>query len=240
MSLKVYEQIKNISDLTVSEERNLFHILSPFYLDPTDLLERELAKNDSIYLLKDEKEEIVAFFMVGWKKYQSLEKNMDLVYLGLSCVSIKFQDNGFASRLYYKFTCDAFNFEVQNKVKILLYGTTATPVVLKTLPKIWDNVYPELDGTYSNEAKYAVELVKKFSGLGEFSGEHPFVLKGVAKGTKYSMFEESRLKELELRNGIDTFKVLNIDEKLGDRLLIICSVPGKQKIDLLSKKLATY
>lgn len=105
------------------------------------------------------------------------------------------------------------------------------------LPKIYDNIQPDLDGNYNKKIKEVIENIKKVGGLDEFSSNHPYVLKGATASTKYSTNEKVRQKEFVFNNNINTFEKLNIDESNGDRLLIICEIPSKSKLDNLKLKL---
>lgn len=235
--MELIKETKLINELTSAEIKNIFLLTKPYYLDSSSVVKRELKHNNVIYLLKNDSSVIVAFFMVVWEKMILLSEEREVVYLGLSCASQDNQEDRFASKVYYNFTIDAYNHQQQNNTKLILYGTTATPVVLLTLPKIWDNVKPGLDGSYSQVDLELIECLKIASGLNKFSADHPFVLKRVAVNTRYSIRETQRLKEFEQRNDLTIFENLNINEADGDRLLITCNIPDKEKIEALEIKL---
>lgn len=235
--MEIIKETKQIKELANSEIEEIFLLTNPYYFDSSSVVERELKHNNIIYLLKDSFGGILSFFMVAWEKHQIQSLERDVVYLGLSCASQNNQGKKFASRVYYNFTVDAYNYQQKNSSKLILYGTTATPVVLLTLSKIWDNVKPGLDGNYNQNDEEIIESIKKSSGLDKFSSDHPFVLKGVATNTKYSLTEQARLKKFEIKNNIKLFEKLNINESNGDRLLITCNVPDKAKLDILKSKL---
>ena len=235
--IKTIQETKKIEHLTDAEIAGIFHLTKPFYIDSSNVVARELKHNDTIYLLKDNSSTIVSFFMVNWEKHTIQQRDKDVVYLGLSCAAQNHQEKHLASKVYYHFTKDAFSYEEETGEKLMLYGTTATPVVLLTLSKIWDDVKPETDGSYSHSDKVLIEDIKRSSGLDKFSSDHPFVLKGIATDTKYAVAEETRLKEFQIKHSIKIFKTLKINEANGDRLLITCKVPGKTKLDILRTKL---
>lgn len=235
--MEIIKETRQIKELTNSEIEEIFLLTKPYYVDCLNIVERELNHNNTIYILKDSFGGILSFFMVAWEKHKIQSVERDVVYLGLSCASQSNQEKKFASRVYYNFTVDAYNYQQKNSNKLVLYGTTATPVVLLTLSKIWDNVKPDLDGNYNQNDKEIIESIKKSSGLDKFSTEHPFVLKGIATNTKYATTEQARLKEFEIKNNIKIFEKLNINEAIGDRLLITCNVPDKSKLDIIKSKL---
>ncbi|MGB3796465.1 MAG: hypothetical protein WA957_09205 [Alteraurantiacibacter sp.] len=175
--------------------------------------------------------------MVSWNERVGALKNKKVVYLGLSCVSEQYARTKSASRLYYQFTQDAYAYEQFHSTKLILYGTTATPIILTALPKIWDNVWPSPDGTYSESSAETIEAIKRVKGLDRYAGAHPFVLKSYAADTRYSLAEKQRQNELCKKIGIRTFEYLDLQEENGDRLLVLCEVPAMETIHLLRKKL---
>ena len=229
-------QVKEVKDLTADELRQITTILQPYYLDATELLARELEHNTHVYFVSAENT-IQTFFMVSWNEDEVALKNYKLVYLGLSCTDIHATDKKLASSTYLHFSIDGYNYEQQHNTKLLLYGTTATPLILTTLPKVWDRVKPALDGSYDTEDKSLITMIRKHLRQDALSDEHPFVLKNYAKNTQYSAPEKARLAQIEDKFQIDTFKQLNICEQKGDRLLIMCKIPQLSKIAHLKKQI---
>ena len=235
--MEIIKETKSLIELTQIEIDKIFDLMKPYYVNPSALIERDLNHCTDIYFLKDKNENLLSFFMVGWEKHIINSEERDVVFLGLSCANDNYNERRFASKVYYYFTQDAFDFEQNRNTKLILYGTTATPVVLLTLEKIWANVKPNLFGEYEDFDKIVIEAIKKKSGFDKYSTNHPFVLKGIAVNTKYSQKEEERLNEVIRKNNIEIFKTLNIDESNGDRLLITCNIPDKAKLDRLKSKL---
>jgi hypothetical protein len=60
----------------------------------------------------------------------------------------------------------------------------------------------------------------KYPGIPQHT--NPFVLKGVAVGTRYSPAEYGRIMMLTEKHDFRLFKNLGIDEREGDRLLVLC------------------
>lgn len=235
--MKVIEETKQIKELTDSEITNIFVLAQAYYVEPTSVVDSELKRNNMIYLLKDSCNNILCFFMVAWHKFKIHSEERDIVYMGLTCTSQNHQEKKFSSRLLYNFTVDAYNYQQKNNQKLLLYAKVASPIILLMLPKIYDNIQPDLDGNYNKKDKEVIESIKKAGGLDEFSSNHPYVLKGATANTKYSTNEKVRQKEFVFNSDINTFEKLNIDESNGDRLLIICEIPSKSKLDSLKLKL---
>ena len=120
---------------------------------------------------------------------------------------------------------------------VLLFGTTATPVILLTLPKIWDNVEPNLDGSYSNYGEKIIRQIQKKLDLEKFSIDHPYVLKKIAFKTRYAETERRRFKDICKKFDLRTFEILDIDETQGDRMMILCNLPTENKFQELKRKL---
>lgn len=221
---------KKIADLTIGEKLEIYQLAEPYYLNPKKIVFDELFANEDIYLAKYAKR-IVAYFMV---KFDLTDSDFSTVYLGLSCSSEEVRK--IASYLYINFTTDAQNIESQIGRKLVLYGTTATPIVLYTLPKIWDNVRPDLYGNYKpNDYEIIMKIKKSKWGIKQISGAHPFVLKGVAEA-RYSDKEISRINQFSKTQNFTLFEELGIKESEGDRLLVLCSIPEGEKLEKLRAK----
>ena len=128
--METIKETKQIRELTNSEIEEIFSLTKPYYFDCSNVVERELKHNNYIYLLKNTFGGILSFFMVAWEKHKIQSVERDVVYLGLSCASQNNQEKKLASKVYYNFTVDAFNYQQKNSNKLVLYGTTVTPVVL--------------------------------------------------------------------------------------------------------------
>lgn len=220
---------KNISELTQREKDEILCIVNPYYSNPQTIVLQELKNNNIIYLSKSLDNCLTSFFMVRF------EKDLNSVYLGLSCASKENNTPNSASKLYAIFTLDCYKYQSETNVKLILYGTTATPIVFTTLPKIWDDVKPGIHGEYTAQDKAVIEEIKTNWGYAPYSTSHPFVLKGIAKA-RYSEQEKQRLRAFEEKNNLNTFKLLNINEEEGDRLLITCRVPTEERIMELKRK----
>lgn len=224
---------KEISQLNSRERSQIFELIEPYYATPLTLLRKELELNNKIYIFKDDTQGIVAFFMTGWKQVFLLNEEYTAIYLGLSCVKNNQIQKKLGSKLYYYFTEEALHLKKKNTI---LFGTTATPVILLTLPKIWKNVQPTLNGDFTDREKVLVRELKKLYGMDSYSTKHPFVLKRYSH-TRYSLPEKLRLEDMTVQKGITTFQKLNIKETEGDRLIITCRLPSKSDFVKLHNKI---
>ncbi|TBW28242.1 hypothetical protein [Gramella sp. KN1008] len=175
--------------------------------------------------------------MTGWSEMSSEKEERVIIYLGLSCVNNQYKENKLGSKLYYTFTKEALQLQSNYSNPILLFGTTATPVILLTLPKIWDKVEPNLDGSYSKHGEKIIRQIQKELDLEKFSTYHPYVLKKIAVKTRYADFERRRFKDICKKFDLRTFEILDIDETQGDRMMILCNLPSEIKFQELERKL---
>ena len=227
----------SIADLSKRDLEEITSLLNYYYEESTGLLLSELKKNNRVYYYRKTGENIEAFFMTGWSEVSIHNEKRISIYLGLSCVNNQYKERKLGSKLYYEFTKEAL--ELQSKIsdKVLLYGTTATPVVLLTLPKIWDNVEPNQDGSYSNHGEKIIRRIQKELDLDKFSTGHPYVLKKIAFKTRYAESERIRFKDISEKFDLRTFEILDIDETQGDRMMILCNLPSEIKFQKLERKL---
>ncbi len=217
------QKIKNFSsDGKLREE--IFSLVQPSYIDPTSLIEREFANNDTIYLIRDETNQLVAFFMTGDDNFDGI----NLTYMGLSAVRHEYKNSGVGKQVYLAQLEDSLILQKELKSNIICWATTATPSVYFSVYRIWEYVNPDNDFKYSDEAFHiAKKICQKHKYT--FKDENPFVLKNVAKKTNYSIIEKQRISEFNLKKGFKLFDEFDIDEKQGDRLLMIFKLPSWDK-----------
>lgn len=227
---------KPIAELSSKDKQKLLELLEPYYEQPQTLLERELSRNDVIYL-EYHKQTLLSFFMVAWERHLLQGDLRDVVYLGLSCTNINYRKSRNASRVYYYFTREASEWERNRGQNLILYGTTATPLMLLTVPKIWAKMRPFPDGSYSQSDGALVDSLKRSIGVDRYSDKHPFVLRKQAEATLYASAEKARQQAIVEKFNLVTFESLRINEAEGDRLLMTCRVPTLQKVQALKKKL---
>lgn len=218
---------KSIDKVSETELSQIKSILKPFYTDIGSLVVRELELNNYVYLYQDKASQILGFFMVNFPQVNNLGHNF--IYLGLSCASKHEKNIGFS--LYAKFTLDAYQLEKEFNTKIYLYGTTATPTLLRLLTKVWSNLRPSSEGDFSQNDKVLAEKIKPLLNYKNNAEEHPFVLKNYASKTLYSPAEKARILAYATKNKIHLFEKIGVREEEGDRLLVILEIPDKTKLE---------
>ncbi|WP_340201741.1 GNAT family N-acetyltransferase [Ascidiimonas sp. W6] len=210
----------------IVENKYLYHsikkLLQPDYQDFTSVLERETKRCKNVYFL-EVKGIVVGFFMTNWESISGKHA----VYLGLNAVHEKFKNKGLTTLLYLRFIEDGILFEKQEKTKLILCATTASPAVVNAVLKLSRNCSPNKNGEFNNYHKnlaisYAIKHDLKYSK------NHPFILKNAATKTLYSAKENERIEKLVNKHSFSLFEKLGIKEKKGDRLLMICELPKKE------------
>ena len=221
---------KPIPRLTATEREQIQTITQPYYVDATQLLERELKHCTHIYLCRVDGE-FAAYFMVGWETLPIGNIEQPALFLGLSCASHTFRNRKLVSMLFAHSALDVADWQSRNNANLLVWFTTATPVVWNMMPRFYHVLQPELDGTYSETWSPAGNAIQQRHYLHAHLHSNPFVLKGVATATQYSPSERSYLDQMLKSDTPTIFSRLGINEPEGDRLLVLCSLPDEIVLD---------
>ncbi|MBO9681292.1 MAG: hypothetical protein J7502_01245 [Flavisolibacter sp.] len=214
----------------------LYELTRPSYVDNSAVLIREIKHCSEIYLLY-KVETLVAFFMVNFEKVGAL----NTFYLGLSGCHKDFKGVGFAKLLYNTFFIDCKHKEKEVGSKILCWWTTATPIPFKWFNDNIEKCEPNLNGDVSEFGRHnMIEIRKlKYSHIPiDFS--LPFILKGVAEHTNYSISEKLKLQKVQEELKLKAFERYPIDETKGDRYLMIGFVPELEVLKQRVDGIATY
>lgn len=227
MKLFCVENFKN-NRIVISE---IYELTKPSYNDNSFVLEREISHCNTIYLLYDDENKLVAFLMVNFEKIG----NYPTFYMGLSGCSHLHKGKGYAKYLYNTFFIDCNKKEKELKNKILCWWTTATPIVFHWFNLNIDKCEPNLNGEISEFGLEMFELIvkNKYKNI-SFDPKCPFLLYQVAEKTTYSDIEVQRLLKIKEQLKIKAFEIYKIDERKGDRYLMIGFAPP---IDILNKRL---
>lgn len=204
-------------------ERELADLVAPSYVDASGVMERELAFNDLLYLVRDAAGALLSFFLVRRGDLSAAAGESCLVYMGLSATRDDTKNSGIVRSLYAAFAADVAAWQLDIGRRIRLWFTTATPSAYYAAQLLFMDIEPRPDGSYNRETLAAIAQIRRtFAGCGESA--HPFVLPGVASGTRYSDVERGRIARLCERHGFRLFEVLDVQERRGDRLVVTCSV----------------
>ncbi len=212
--------------------RELHELATPSYEDPSALLARDAAHCDKLYLARDADGKLTCFFFAGWETVAvPAQEELPALYLGFSAARQDVKAGGHAGLLYHRCITAAYEWEREQRRKLILWGTTATPTVYRYVHAFLAEVEPRLDGSYSpSGAEFAQALRRKLAPQSGASA-HPFVLKNVAHATRYARAEVERLDRITQTTAFSLFHELGVDEANGDRLLFLARTPDKLSFD---------
>lgn len=168
--------------------REMTLMIAPSYEDTASLMDRELTACDTLYIDRDPDGSLKCFFMVGWQDLLVDGRTRKAVYLGLSASSVK--NTGRIRGLYDRLNSDAVKWQETNG-SLILWFTTALPSAYYAGSTIYDDPDPRFDAKYSEESLQIVAAIRRKHGYPDDG--HPFVLKRVAEGTRYSASETERI-----------------------------------------------
>ncbi len=192
------------------------------YITNTELIEREIEHNSDIYIISDKTDNLLAFFMVNFEPVCG----QDSFYLGLSACRDELKGKGLGKSLYLKFMEDCRVIERRENKKIMLWWTTATPIVYYWFNKHVSQVQPDMNGDYTEDGKNtAVAIISEKFKDASIDNSHPFILRSVAENTVYSPSEHDRLRIATEKLGMDVFQKFNLREENADRFLMIGYAP---------------
>lgn len=195
------------------------------YENPSALLNREWTKADTLYLAYNSTR-LEGFYLARFDIIDTIERWLPTMYLGLSATAEEARGHGIGNILYAHGLIDAFKWQAHEGAQIILWATTATPVVYLRLLTGLHNANPLMDGSYSTDgAALAAAIARELRVVPPPTG-HPFVLKGIAQDTRYSPREVQRLVQLSAETKCTLFADLDIDEAQGDRPLVVAQLPS--------------
>ena len=210
--------------------REIAGLVAHSYVDATALLEREFAHNDLLYYIRDDLGRLVTFFMVARECLLVEGRPTPGVFLGLSATSRQTKGSAVVRRLYETFVAEARGWERVLDRPLLLWATTATPSAYHAVNLLFADLQPTPDGGYTTEGAIRANALRRLYGLSPAgSNEHPFVMRDVATGTRYSAEEETRIGVICKEKRFDLFERTGVDQRMGDRLLLTCRVPERSE-----------
>jgi hypothetical protein len=201
--------------------REMLDLLASSYQDPSALLARELEHCNSLYLARDG-DRLLCFFFVAWETVEvDGYGSASTIYLGLSATRQEVANTGFIGSVYFRCEKDIVCWERKNKRRLLLWGTTANPTIYLVMCAFRACVEPALDGSYSSLGAKLARAFRSKLAAPLSNDEHPFVLKGLAGGTRYSREEVERIERVSETKKFSLLCALGINEAAGDRMLFI-------------------
>jgi hypothetical protein len=199
----------------------LAEIIRPSYEHANQLLGREIAHCNTLYLLSTEAEQVATFFLIAEESLCVRGAHSPSVYLGLSATSQQTKNTALVRELYTLCAADIRERERVDGCPRTIWFTTATPSAYYGGSLYW-NVEPLADGSHTAQSRDLADAICE-QMLFEQSPDSPFCLRGVAGAVRYSLVERNRIARVVTKTGFTLFEQLRIDESHGDRLLVVGS-----------------
>lgn len=225
--------IEKLTGEELRSQRALCHqmisLLAPSYENPTAIFAREFKHCSNAYLGYSSSGKLVCFYLVSFEAHIIRGDLRSTVYLGLSGTSEESKGSGAVAQLYKACLHDIKLHDLTLGKNSILWATTATPTAYLAAWKYLDGVEPRIDGTYSATGKEIVAAIRKHAGFPPpMVNSHPFLLRGVAYDTRYSVSEQRRIERVVARLRFSLFKDCGVDERNNDRLLFI-AIPSEDR-----------
>src|SRR5262249_19523830 len=144
---------------------------------------------------------------------------------GLTAARPDQKGTGTSIRLYRHAVSEAQEREQVQQRKLIVWGTLASPIAYRIARKVFANLQPSLDGTYSEDAERVARAVQRKLRVAQTPGAHPFVFPRLVAGVRFTEAERRRLADVCRAKSFSLFDRLGIDEVRGDRLLFVAAVP---------------
>ena len=203
-------------------------IVATWFVDDVGQLEKEFERRDTLYFLQGEHGEVLRFFLVSWESLEINGRQVPALNAGLTAARPDQKGMGGPLRLYRHVVSEAQEWEQLHHQRLIVWGMTATPVVLFIARKVFANLQPSVDGMYSAESGQVARAVRRRVGASEISGSHPFVFRGLVAGVRYRAEERRRVAAVCRTTEFTWFDQLRIDEAVGDRLLFVADIPAER------------
>ena len=173
-------------------------IAAPSYVAAREVLGREWARCDTLYLACGP-DGPNAFYLTSFDIVEVDGQWKPTMYLGLSAARDSEKDRGLASQLYAHGVIDAMRWQHHEGEPLILWTTTATPLVYTMMRNHLIDVAPRPDGAYPTASARIAMAIRRELGPAYSCSSHPFVVKGLAKSTRYSQREIARLRQAKDR-----------------------------------------
>jgi len=182
------------------------------------VLEHELLRCDLLYLATD-LDGPCAFLLGARVRLPVGPERRPARYLGLSVAR---SDQGHEA-LLERFTAEARDEEESRGVRVVLFTAAATPLAVRTAETFWSDLQPAPDASFREDVLPVVDAARAWLGA-TVSLDRPFALPRLTCGGG------DWRRTLDEGGGGELFRRMGIEQAQGDRLLLLCSVPGRGRV----------
>lgn len=180
-----------------------------------------------LYTLRDNTGTLAAFYTVG---YHHVEYTL-CCYLGLSAVRDDCKGQGLGSRLWNAHFEECRQMEARIGHRILLYFTTASPIPFAWFTRMLAEPAPTATGHCDELGRQRLRTVATAEyPQATWLAATPYLLRGAEPEMRYSGHEERRVAEIADQAPDNFFIADGLDERNGDRLLVVGFAPEKYSL----------
>jgi len=184
------------------------------------ILEHELLRCDLLYLARDA-EGPCAFLLGARVRLPVGPERRQARYLGLSVAR---SDRG-NDAVLEQFTADARDEERSRGVRLVLFTAAATPLAVRAAEAYWSDMQPATDASFRDDVLPLADAARAWLGA-TGSVDRPFALPRLSCGGG----DWRRTLDDAHGAGGDLFRRMGIEQAAGDRLLLLCSVPSRERV----------
>lgn len=195
-------------------------------------LTTHLEACESLVIMKDG-ERIIGYSFIGHSKESDELGEIHLMYIGQLAIHPSHHRTNAAYILRAYIVSYAQDWEESNDKKLVTWFLTVNPIVYYYSAEIFIDLCPRPDGTFGDDSARVASMVRRSKGWTQ-DQVSPFTLKDLI-AARYSNEESSRLDRITKQYSFDLFDKLGIDRSAGDRLMIVCKIPQRNKRAVLAK-----
>jgi hypothetical protein len=197
------------------------------YQNPTEIFDRIIEVNDTVFILKDLNEEnkIKGYIFYNTKENLEIVVNGILkkcIYNGYALVNEAYRQTGALNDLLLyatQFYVDKYNGSYET---LLFYAITSNPIAIRSYYKTFNNIRPLINETLTTEDLVIAENLKSKLFIYTENNGHPFTFK-----TYLPQRYTEKVRETFINTRIEEVGFLNtlgVDEKSGDRFLFYWTI----------------
>ena len=219
----------NIGTHEWRDPRQLIEILLPVardaYEDAELLILKDLRMSDRVYLLRDQDGVVHGFLMAGFEQPVDVSlAERRTAYVGLGAVRPDLRGTGSCLPLFRAFIRDGQLKEAQDGCSYLVWATTASPTVWNLFSGLFRDVAPVLGKPITQTQIEWANRIRASMRTGRLQEpEDPFYWPNHKPDIRYSLAEWQRIQK---ETGGFPYRDFTIDERRGDRLLMIGHLPS--------------
>lgn len=205
--------------------RQIHEIASGSFVNDPARLDGEIDRLGTLYLSRDERGDVLGFFLVSYETLEVDGRDATALDLGVCAPRPDVKGTGKVVRLIQRCVRDARRWEEANGRRLIVWATTMNPFVYLCARKLFADTQPYPDGKFTAEKQRIAQAVARRLGADLPAEAHPFILPRQAPFIRLADDERLRIAAACARRPISLLDRFGVDEARGDRLLIVMDIP---------------